>query len=127
MKKIRIEVEDVQLTAELIESPTAEKIFNALPVEGMVNRWGDEIYFAIPVETVGEPDARAEVSVGEIGYWPPGTAFCIFFGPTPVSHNNQLRAASPVNVIGKVNEDPTVLKKVQSGATIQLMKSEAFG
>jgi len=83
MKKITIIMEEIRLTATLNDSMTAEKIYEALPFEGIANTWGDEIYFNIPVSLEQGPDARAEVEVGELGYWPVASAFCIFFGPTP--------------------------------------------
>jgi hypothetical protein len=124
MKTITISVEGISLSAELNESDTAQKIWNALPIEGRANTWGDEIYFEIPVVSEQESDARADVEVGELGYWPVGHAFCIFFGPTPASIGDQPRAASPVNILGHVLDDATTLKSVRSGSRIQIMRSE---
>jgi hypothetical protein len=122
-KKITITVKDVKMNAELNDSNTAQKIWEALPIEGSVNTWGDEIYFSIPVK-VGLENAKAVVLEGDLGYWSPGNAFCIFFGPTPASEGKEIRPASPVNVFGKIIGDPQVLKKVRSGAKIILEKSE---
>ncbi|UCH15736.1 MAG: hypothetical protein JSV22_07155 [Bacteroidales bacterium] len=122
MKKIIITVEEISLTATLNDSDTAEKIYKALPFEGIANTWGDEVYFNIPVSLDQEPDARADVEVGELGYWPVGSAFCIFFGPTPVSKDEKPRAASPVNIFGKVDGDVKVLKQVPGGATVKVDK-----
>jgi hypothetical protein len=95
------------------ENPeTADAIWKALPIEGTANRWGDEIYFSIPV-SLTEENARAEVEVGSIAFWPPGKALCIFFGPTPVSKNNEPRAYSPVNVFAKIVGDPLVFRNVR--------------
>ncbi|MCJ7618556.1 MAG: cyclophilin-like fold protein, partial [Desulfobacterales bacterium] len=107
MQKIIISVENLSVMAELNETYTAEKIFEALPLEGTVNLWGDEIYFDIPLELDLENDARADVEVGELGYWPSGPAFCIFFGPTPVSRDEKPRAYSPVNIFGRIIGDTT--------------------
>ncbi|MEW6717263.1 MAG: cyclophilin-like fold protein [Chloroflexota bacterium] len=115
MKQIRISSGEVEVTAELNDTPTALKIWEALPVEGVANTWGDEVYFNIPVIADQEPGARAEVEVGELGYWPMGSAFCIFFGPTPVSTDDKPRAYSPVNVIGWIVDEVTVLKSVRDG------------
>jgi len=120
-----ISVEHISLLAELNESLTAQKIWDALPIEGRANTWGDEIYFEIPVVLEQEPDARADVEVGELGYWPVGQAFCIFFGPTPVSSGNQPRAASPVNVFGRIVGDATVLRSVQDGARVRITRAES--
>jgi len=92
MVKIVIEAGSVTMEAELNDSPTARQIEEALPIEGRANTWGDEIYFEIPVVAAQASDARAQVEVGELGYWPVGRAFCIFFGPTPVSTDDRPRA-----------------------------------
>jgi hypothetical protein len=102
---------------------TVEAIWNALPFEASANTWGDEIYFSIPVE-IGEENAQETVDMGDLGYWPPGTAMCIFFGPTPMSKGNEIRPASLVNVFGKIPVDPKVFKKVRSGSKIRVEKVE---
>lgn len=121
-KKIRILVSDLEIEAELNESKTAQLIWEALPIEAKANLWGEEIYFTIPVKTRLETGSREVVSAGELGYWPTGHAFCIFFGPTPASRGDEIRAASAVNVIGKVLGDPKVFLKVKEGAKITLEK-----
>jgi hypothetical protein len=122
-KKIRILVSNLKGEAELNESKTAQMIWEALPIEAKANLWGEEIYFSIPVKTGQEKGAREVVSLGELGYWPPGHAFCIFFGPTPASRGDEIRAASAVNIIGKVLSDPKVFLKVKDGAKIILEKA----
>ncbi|MEW6374814.1 MAG: cyclophilin-like fold protein [Thermodesulfobacteriota bacterium] len=122
-KKINILVSDLRVEAELNESKTAQLISEALPIEAEANLWGEEIYFAILVKTGLEPGAREVVSAGELGYWPAGHAFCIFFGPTPASRGDEIRAASAVNVIGKVLSDPKVFLKVKEGAKVTLEKA----
>lgn len=124
MRNITIRVGKVSMQAELNESPTAAKIWEALPIEASANRWGDEIYFEIPVVEQASAQAREEVEVGELGYWPPGHAFCIFFGPTPVSSGPQPRAYSPINPIGRVKGDPTLFKSVRSGERVYLERAE---
>ena len=124
MKKIIIEAAGEQLTARLNESPTSQLIWEALPVEGRANIWGEEIYFDIPVEADQEPDARAEVEVGELGYWPMGRAFCIFFGPTPVSNDEKPCAASPVNILGMVESDVAPLLSVRDGDVVRILFGE---
>ncbi len=124
MEKINISVGDVSAEAELLNTPTSQQILETLPLESSVNVWGDEIYFDIPVKLELEPDARAEVEIGDLAYWPAGPAFCIFFGPTPVSVGNEPRAYSPVNVFGKVLGDPKQFKSVPSNATIRITKIE---
>ena len=122
-KRINILVGDLKVEAELNDSKTARLIWETLPIEAKVNTWGEEIYFAIPVKTGLEEGAREVVSFGELGYWPTGHAFCIFFGPTPASRGDEIRAASAVNVLGKVLTDPKVFLKVKDGVKIALEKS----
>ena len=122
-KKIRILVSDLKVEAELNDSKTAQSVWEVLPIEAKTNLWGEEIYFAIPVKSGLEAGSREVVSAGELGYWPTGHAFCIFFGPTPASQGNEIRAASAVNIIGKVLTDPKVFLKVKDGAKVTLEKA----
>lgn len=122
MPTLRITAGPVTASAELNDSPTARLLWDALPIDGRANRWGDEIYFSIPIDADAEPDAQAEVEVGAIAFWPPGNAFCIFWGPTPASSGQQPVAASPVNVLGKIEGDATQFDRVSSGAWVRLEK-----
>lgn len=122
MANVRIEVSGLSLEAELTESVTARKILESLPLEGDATLWGDEIYFEIPLQLEPEADARADVSVGDLGYWPVGAAFCIFFGPTPVSTDDRPKAYSPVNVFGRLSEDPGRLKSVRDGDRVRVTR-----
>ena len=123
MEKILITIEYVSVEAEIFETPTAHKILEALPFEGSSNVWGDEIYFSISLNIEQEPEASEDVNVGDLGYWPAGPAFCIFFGPTPVSTGTQPRAYSPVNVFGRLLGDPKVFKSVSGGAKIEISRA----
>lgn len=118
-KKIKITAGQVSATATLAENATAQDIWDALPIEARGSTWGDEIYFSIPVRR-GEEDAQEVVEQGALAYWPPGTAFCIFYGPTPASRGEECRPASPVNVVGKIDGDPKVFKPVPSGTRVHL-------
>ena len=120
---ITITVGSVKLEPELNDSPTAQKVWDALPITGRANVWGDEIYFEIPVSAPQEPDARVDVEVGTLAYWPVGSAFCIFFGPTPVSRGSQPRAYSPVNILGQVTGNAKVLKDTSSGSLVSIEKT----
>ena len=171
-RRISITAGGVGAEATLNDSPTAGKIWEALPIEVAAQTWGDEIYFSIPVtmpegsggpEAVGRTDeavgrlekdardrgaclarglaarwrshpdqmdidddeAQAVVELGDLGYWPPGRAFCIFFGPTPASQGDEIRPASPVNVVGRVDGDPTVFRKVRAGTRVRLERADA--
>ncbi len=114
--RIRIILENGELDAVLDDSPTAEAVRTALPLEGTVNRWGDEIYFTIPVTVDEAPDARQDMAAGELGYWPMGTAFCIFWGPTPASSGLLPRAYSNVNPFGKIDGPMDNVRILLSGA-----------
>lgn len=118
-KKIKILVGKLELEAWLNETKTATKVFEALPITSTLNTWGDEVYFTIPVDAKPE-DAKELVSLGDIGYWPPGKAMCIFFGKTPISRGDEIRPASAVNIIGKAEGDLKLLKKVKDGEEITI-------
>lgn len=124
MPTLRITAGPITATAQLNDSPTARLLWEALPIDGKANRWGDEIYFSIPIDADEDLEARAAVEVGEIAFWPPGNAFCIFWGPTPASRGDQPMAASPVNVLGKIDGDATQFGRVASGARVRVEKNE---
>jgi hypothetical protein len=123
MHRIKITAGVVVDFAELNETATADAIWKALPMEAQANTWGDEIYFSIPVH-LEEENAQEVVEKGDLGYWPPGKAFCIFFGRTPASRGDEIRPASPVNVLGQLEGDPTIFKKVRSGEKVVLERVE---
>jgi hypothetical protein len=121
-RRIRITAGSVKADAVLDESSTAQAVWNALPLSIPGETWGDEIYFGIPVKARPE-QPQETVELGDLGYWPPGSAFCIFFGPTPMSRGAEIRPASPVNVFGRVMGDPKVFKKVTAGTTIRIERA----
>lgn len=123
MKKIQIITEKIQMEAELNDSKTAGMIYDALPIEAEVNTWGEEIYFSIPVKT-GLENGVEVVNEGDLGYWPQGNAFCIFFGKTPVSTDEEIRPASAVNLIGRFLGKPEEWKKVRAGEKVVIRKAE---
>jgi len=118
MSKITIKISDVSISAEFMQTATAHAIYDSLPLSGSVNVWGDEIYFEIPLQLELEDDARQDVDVGDLAYWPSGPAFCIFFGPTPVSRGDTPRAYSPVNVFGRIIGEASVFKSIANGSRI---------
>jgi hypothetical protein len=118
-RQIRITAGPVAALAELNDSKTADAVWKALPVSAEVNTWGDEVYFSIPV-TVGIEDGKEVVNAGDLGYWPPGKAFCIFFGPTPMSRGEEIRPASAVNVFGRVIGDAKVFGAVKNGDEVSM-------
>jgi uncharacterized protein len=109
---IQIRIGHLTMEAELYDTPTAQKIARSLPISTSFNTWGDEIYFSIPVTSELADNAREVVELGDLGYWPPGRAFCIFFGQTPASHPGEIRPASAVNIVGRVRGDATQFKQV---------------
>jgi len=117
-RRILIGAGGLSLRAEIYENETGDVILKRLPVTGRANRWGEEIYFSIPVSLTCAPDARVIVRKGELGYWPDGNALCIFFGKTPVSRGDEIRAASPVNIFGMIIDDPTELTAVDDGSPV---------
>jgi len=122
-RKVSIRIGLINIEAKLIDNATSDAIWRALPLESVVNRWGEEIYFSIPV-TLGLENGQKLVSSGDVAYWPPGKAFCIFFGATPASVGNEIRPASEVNVFGKVTGDIEALRHVSDGDKIFVEKME---
>ncbi len=118
-RRIRIAASGIHVLAELNDTRTAEAIWEALPLKGKVSLWGEEIYFDIPVSLELE-EGQEVVNVGDLGYWPQGSAFCIFFGATPISSGEEIRPAGAVTVFGRVIDDPIRLRHIASGAEITI-------
>lgn len=123
-RAIRIEADGVRVYAILAATPTADAVWDALPLLGSAQRWGEEVYFEVSLKLPLEMRARAETAVGEIGYWPQGPAIALFFGPTPASTGPAPVAASPVNVFGRVTGDATRLSRVRAGGKVKLTRLE---
>ncbi len=119
---IRITAGDVEVTGELDDSDCGKMIAEALPIEAEASTWGEEIYFSIDVDCPGE-DMQAAVEIGDLGYWPPGSAFCMFFGMTPMSTADEIRPASPVMVIGSMEGDLEALKTVGAGEPVSIERA----
>jgi len=122
VRRIEIVAGEVAAEAELNETETAEAVWGALPIEGTANTWGDEIYFSIPL-TLELEFGQEVVQLGELGYWPPGRAFCIFFGPTPASEGDEIRPASAVTIFGRILGDATAFKAVKDGTQVTIRRS----
>ena len=123
VKRIKITAGEVSATAVLNDTATAQAIWGALPISARANTWGDEVYFSIPVR-LGIEKGQETVALGDLGYWPPGTAFCIFFGPTPMSQGDEIRPASPVTVFGHIEGDATLFRAVSSGTQVTIERAE---
>jgi hypothetical protein len=121
-RRIRISAGSVAAEAVLNDSATARAVWDALPLAVAGETWGDEIYFRIPVKVKLEAP-RETVQIGDLGYWPPGSAFCIFFGPTPASRGSEIRPASAVNVFGHVAGDATAFKRIRSGTMVRVERA----
>lgn len=119
--KIKIVSGNVEAIAELKDTETAKAIFDKLPIKGNANTWGEEIYFEIPVSLGAENDAKEIVDKGDIAYWPQGKCLCIFFGKTPASEGDEPKAASKVNVFGKV-ENYNVFKQIKDGDEVLIQR-----
>jgi hypothetical protein len=123
MKRIVILIDDLTAEAELNETESAGKIWDALPIAGTACTWGEEVFFEIPVVHGLESNAKQEVEVGTLAYWPPGKALCIFFGKTPVSTCEKPKAYSPVNVVGSIVGDAKIFKVLRSGDEVRIRKA----
>jgi hypothetical protein len=118
--KMMIRIGSLSMEAVLDDTPTAHAIASALPLRTAFNTWGDEIYFRIPIQAELDETAREVVELGDLGYWPPGNAFCIFFGLTPMSKAGEIRPASTVNIIGRVLGDAAQFKQAMHASEIVL-------
>ncbi|SVE31344.1 uncharacterized protein METZ01_LOCUS484198 [marine metagenome] len=121
---LQISVGQLVITATLNDSATSDQLWDALPITGRANIWGDEIYFSIPVDADEAVDALETVDMGSVAYWPPGNALCLFWGPTPMSAPGEIRPASAVNVMGVIDGDPTVLVQVSDGAEVLVERAD---
>ena len=120
--KINIIIKDITLEAELFDTPCARAIAGALPIIAVPNEWGDEFYFEIPVAEPLDNTATDVIKVGDIGYWPPGNALAIFFGPTPMSKGSDPVPASAVNLVGAISGDASILKRAEGATEIRIAR-----
>jgi hypothetical protein len=118
--RIRIAWAGGAVTGQLLDTPTTKKLVEVLPCTSSAQTWGDEVYFEVPMEATLEPDARQVVEPGTIGFWVEGNSLAIPFGPTPISRGNECRLAARVNILGKLEGDPKVLKSVKPGAKLEV-------
>jgi uncharacterized protein len=121
---VHINAGSVEAIAELNSTRVAKAVWEALPLKSEASLWGDEVYFSIPVYADLEAGTTL-VNIGDLGYWPTGNAFCIFFGPTPISGKNEIRPASAVTVFGKIIGDARIFKNVKEGAPINVSRHNA--
>lgn len=121
-KIVRLIINNKEIKAELFDTECAKKIYDSLPIESNINEWGDEFYFSIGISMPLDSTATTKVKAGDIGYWPPGEALAIFFGKTPLSKDEDPVPASEVNIVGKVIDNPTLLKSLKGAKKIRIEK-----
>ena len=119
-KTIKIIIGDLELSAELNKSSTSKTLASILPLEFTMSRWGDEYYGNCGINAELDTGSREVMEIGELAVWPVGNALCIFFGPTPASHGDEPRAASPVNPVGRLTDVPEQLKKLNSSINVKI-------
>ena len=124
MRQLKMTIGDVAIRAELLDTPTADALYDAAPFEAAASTWGDEVYFRTPVACDREAEARAVVEPGELAFWPDGDAIAIGFGPTPISDGDECRLASPCNIWGRALDDVQQLRSVRAGAAIKVARSD---
>ncbi|MDP6345950.1 MAG: cyclophilin-like fold protein [Alphaproteobacteria bacterium] len=120
MRKLTMTIGAVVIRAELFDTPTAEAIHAALPFQAVASTWGEEVYFAVPVDMPREADAREVVEAGELAFWVEGSSIAIGFGPTPISRGDEIRLAAPTNIWGRALDDVGRLAAVREGDAINL-------
>lgn len=121
-RKINIKIDGKEIKAELNASITADKVWDALPIESIGNLWGDEVYFSTNITSSIDDTSKVVVEIGDLAFWPPNNAFCIFYGKTPLSTDDEIRAASAVNIIGKLLSTPEELKDITDSCTIKVIR-----
>jgi hypothetical protein len=119
---IKIIIGQTMVQAELFDTPCAQAVFACLPIETRPSEWGDEFYFQIALTQPLDASATTKVKAGDMGYWPPGQALALFFGPTPMSAGTDPVPASEVNLVGRITDNPLLLKREKGASLIRIEK-----
>jgi hypothetical protein len=125
VREIVIKAGNVAIRARLLDTPTADRIWDALPISAPAQTWGKEVYFRAPVDQSCEPGARDVVKKGEIAFWPEGDSIAIAFGPTPLSKRGEMRLASPCNVWALAIDDVEQLRGVYAGEKVTVHEADS--
>ncbi|WP_455203889.1 cyclophilin-like fold protein [Kaarinaea lacus] len=120
MSKIELTIGEITLRAQLLDTPTAQAIYAALPIQSVARTWGEEVYFTVPVNVDKETDAKDVVDAGELAFWVEGSCIAIGFGPTPISNGDEIRLAAKTNIWGKSLDDVKQLLHIKDGDAISV-------
>ncbi len=120
MQRIRMEIGRETLAAELLDTPTASAIYQALPIHATALTWGEEVYFKVPVNAGLEEGAKDVIQAGELAFWVEGQCIAIGFGRTPISQGEEIRLAARANIWGRTTDDVKRLQSVRDGDPIHL-------
>ncbi|MFL2664751.1 MAG: cyclophilin-like fold protein [Dehalococcoidia bacterium] len=123
-KKIKISSENFHTTATLNNTKWADYLYKNLPIEGSSQFWGDELFFSTPINMEEDADSLEVVNIGDIAFWPPGSAFCIFWGPTPMSRDEEIRPVSKVNLLGSIDSQLLKIKDINAGNKMVISRFE---
>ena len=118
--KLSLRFKSGELEVELLDTPTARALLEALPFESLAQTWGEEVYFATPVKAKLEKDARQVVEPGTVCFWTEGDAIALPYGRTPISTDERPKLASRCNVLGSIVGDPKRLAAVKGGETVRV-------
>lgn len=112
---IRISITDFgDIIVDLREdTPISERLLKHCPFISKATIWKEEIYFETPIE-ISPNKLVLRVRPGDVTYWPPGRALCLFYGIT--------QPYSPVSPLGEIIGPLYSLREIEDGAEIKVLK-----